>query len=199
MPANASRTAAVALSVFALCLSPFLVLTPIATPGAGAQSVKANKVADWFKRYDQIRHEAQMSDAERDRSRSLMMEGLMANFSGSTQSSAEKEAGSALLRKMVDRYRKASSQMAALPKVSETKKLSDGYAQYFRNAGGLFADYLKMQSDLFAKDSSGNTLLSGMAGRKAALESLDAANKELDGKLRAKYGIPPYAWAVPVS
>jgi hypothetical protein len=162
---------------------------------AGNQCALAqDKVADWFQKYDNIRHQAQMSPQEKERSQTLLTSGMAASLFKSEQGEKDKAAASALLRKMVDRYRKASSQIADLPEIAETRKLQRGYQQYFRNAGDLFSDYLKVQNNLFATDSNGNALAGQLQARKADLESLDVSNKDLDGKLRSKYKIAPYAW-----
>lgn len=161
---------------------------------AFAKGDKQTRISDWFQRYDQIRHEAQMSEAERERSRSLMTNSLAASFLQSPSGAQDKAAASALLRKMVDRYRRAVSQISDLPSIPETKKLQQGYTQYFKNAGELFGDYLKVQNSLLATDASGNPILGQLQQRKADLETLDVTNKELDAKLRQKFKIAPYAF-----
>jgi hypothetical protein len=135
-----------------------------------------------------------MSDAERERSRSLLTQGMAASILQSAGAAQDKAAAKALLNRMVGRYQKASSQIGELRAIPETKKLQEGYSRYFQTAEGLFSDYLKVQDNLFATDASGNGIVAGLAQRKADLESLDAANKELDAKLRAKYNVAPYAY-----
>jgi hypothetical protein len=157
-------------------------------------AVAQDKVAEWFQKYDNIRHQAQMSPQEKERSSALLTTGMAASLFKSEQGEKDKAAASALLRKMVDRYRKASTQLGEVPEIGETKKLQRGYLQYFRSAGDLFSDYLKIQNNLFATDSSGNSLVGQLQQRKADLEALDQTNKELDGKLRTKFKIAPYAW-----
>jgi exonuclease VII large subunit len=161
-----------------------------------AKAEKADKVADWFQKYDSIRHEAQMSAQEKERSQTLLTQGLTASIFKSAQADQDKAAASALLRRMVDRYRRASLQLAQVGEISETRKLQRGYAQYFRTAGDLFSDYLKVQNNLFATDGNGNSIVGQMQQRKADLEALDAANKDLDARVRAKYHIAPYAFDV---
>jgi hypothetical protein len=186
--------------VLALLLSLMQnVVVPIGVALVSFQSAQAKsgstaKVNTWFQRYDQIRREAQMSPSEKERSTSLMTAGIAASFMQSTDAAQDKAAANALLTKMVNRYVKASAQMAALPRLGETKKLYDGYSLYFHNAGALFADYLKLQNNLFARDANGNSLMGQLTRRKTDLEALDAVNKNLDARLRAKYGIAPYAY-----
>jgi hypothetical protein len=167
--------------------------TGLLTP-AFAKADKSSRVSDWFQRYDQIRHEAQMSEAERERSRALMTNSIAASFLQSPSGAQDKAAASALLRKMVDRYHRALAQITDLPAISETKKLQQGYTLYFRNAGDLFGDYLKVQNSLLATDASGNPILGQLQQRKADLENLDFANKDLDAKLRTKFKVAPYAF-----
>ena len=161
---------------------------------AFAKSDKQNRVGDWFQRYDQIRHEAQMSESERERSRVLMTNSIAASFMQSASGDQDKAAASSLLRKMVERYRRAISQISDLPSIPETKTLQQGYTQYFRNAGDLFGDYLKVQNSILATDANGNPILGQLQQRKSDLETLDGANKELDAKLRQKFKIGPYAF-----
>jgi hypothetical protein len=161
---------------------------------AGAASAANPKVADWFSKYSEIRHRAQMSPQEKEKSGQLMTQGLMSSVFQGPNAEADKEASQALLKKMVDRYTKAMTEMDALPAPAETKKLHLGYKQYFTDAKSIFSDYLKVQGNLFATDSNGNSILGQMTQRKAALETLDAANKDLDAKLRQKFSIPAYPW-----
>lgn len=190
-----ARRAAVVLTLTAV--SVFSVASVLQLPSANAASGKSEKqtrIDDWFSKYDQVRKEAQMSDAERDRSRQLMTQGLTANFIQTKDSAQDKAAANALLRRMIERYAKAAGQMAVLPQVVETKKLHQGYSQYFKNAGLLFSDYLKVQNNLFATDTGGAPLLGQMQQRKADLEALDLANKDLDSKMRGKFGIAAYPY-----
>ncbi len=163
-------------------------------PQAGTQTTKGSKVVEWFGNYDRVRRKAQMSPQEKERSGHLLSQGLAASVFKTADSQQEQLAAANLLRSMVDRYSKAQAEMGQLPQIGETKKLHQGYSQYFTDAAGLFGDYLKIQGNLFAQDSSGNSILGKLQERKAALESLDVANKELDSKLRTKFKISPYAY-----
>lgn len=145
------------------------------------------KVGEWFTKYSDIRHRAQMTPQEKEKSGQLMAMGVLG-------SDADKAASQALLKKMVERYTRALSEMDALTPLPETKKLHLGYKQYFGDARSIFSDYLKVQDNLFATDSNGNAIMGQMPQRKSALEALDVANKELDGQLRKKYGIPAYPY-----
>lgn len=155
------------------------------------------KVSDWFGKYNEIRHRAQMTPDEKERSGRLLTQGMMASVFHAPEDSGDKQASAALLKKMVDRYTKAASEMDQLAAPPETKKLHLGYRQYFQNARGVFSDYLKIQGNLFATDASGNSIIGKLQERKSALEALDASNKELDAQLRAKYHIAPYPYDPP--
>jgi hypothetical protein len=172
-------------------VSSLFLMVVAATPQS---AFSADKVCDWFAKYDTIRHQAQMSPQEKERSSTLLTQGMTANLFKSEQGERDKVAASALLRKMVDRYRLAATQMQQLPEIGETKKLQRGYLQYFKNAGDLFSDYLKIQGNLFATDGNGNSIVGQLQQRKGDLETLDVANKDLDGKLRTKFKVAPYAW-----
>ena len=175
------------------CLAAALLIGAIGT----AVLADNAKVTQWFAKYNEVRHRAQMTPEEKERSGRLLTQGMVASVFHAPEDSGDKEASAALLRKMVDRYSKAIHEMDQLPAPSETKKLHLGYRQYFTNARGMFSDYLKIQGNLFATDAGGNSILGQLQERKSALESLDASNKELDARLRAKYHIAPYPYESP--
>jgi hypothetical protein len=165
-----------------------------APPAAAAKGAKMSQVAEWFGKYNEIRHKAQMSPQEKEHSGRLMTAGIAASVFKGPDADADKAASQALLKKMVDRYTVAMAEMDALKPPAETKNLHLGYRQYFQNARALFSDYLKIQDNLFATDKDGNSILGQLQQRKSALETLDAGNKDLDAKLRAKYSIAAYPY-----
>jgi hypothetical protein len=156
----------------------FRAKQPVVSPGA--------RVIDWFRKYDSIRRNAQMTRAEKIQSQQLMGKMMNPNTSAS-----DKNAAKTLLNKQISRYAVALRGMRALPKVAETSALSSGYYNYFRDASLLFSSYKKVLDNPLAADG-GKPILLKLGSRKSALESLDRTNKELDGKLRRKYGIAPY-------
>jgi len=194
MASSLSRLALVVVFVGLMLNLPAIGAEKTARPQPSAQAQKGSKVAEWFVQYDRIRRKAQMSPQEKERSGKLLTQGLAASVFKSADSEQEQLAASTLLRSMVERYNKAQAEMGQLPQIGETKKLNQGYTQYFINAGSLFGDYLKIQGNLFVTDSSGNSILGQLQQRKAALESLDITNKELDAKLRTKFKISPYVY-----
>jgi hypothetical protein len=159
-----------------------------------AKADKGSKVAEWFQKYDQIRRQAQMSPQEKERSGKLLTQGMVGSIFKSAETEGDRQAADALLKKMVALYTKAEAEMDQLAQLPETKKLHQGYKQYFNDAGCLFSDYLKIQGNLFATDSNGNSIIGQLQQRKAALEALDVANKELDARTREKFNIAPYAY-----
>lgn len=189
------KMAAAIMLTLSLGLAGFAQAADQAAPrSAPAKGAKANKVAEWFQKYNEIRHRAQMSPQEKEHSGRLMTAGLAASVFRGPEADADKAASEALLKKMVARYTTAMAEMDALAAPAETKKLHLGYRQYFENARGLFSDYLKIQGNLFATDKDGNSIIGQLQQRKTALETLDAANKDLDAKLRTKYNIAPYPY-----
>jgi hypothetical protein len=158
--------------------------TPPAAPG------KAMTLAQWFHYYDQIRHQAQMSGSERLRADGLLSRGLSVLMPGE-----EKASTSALLNSMVQRYETACNQLRALPQLGQTANLHHAYYNYFATAGQLFADYVRVQNNLFITDAqTGQPLASSLLQRKQMLEGLEHQCKMLDTQTRQQYGIAPYPW-----
>ncbi len=148
-----------------------------------------NHVGQWFFKYDAIRRAAQMNPQERQRADNLMSKGLSIVVPG-----PEKAITGQLLVKLVNKNRLAADQMKQLPLYKETEQLHRGYYQYFATAQGLFADYLKVQNDILARDSNGAMIAGGLMNRKQQLAALDENNKELDAQLRQQYNIPQYRY-----
>lgn len=148
-----------------------------------------NYVAAWFSKYDAIRRAAQMNPQERQRADNLMSKGLSIIVPG-----PEKATTSQLLVKLVNKNKAAADQMKMLPLYKETEQLHRGYYQYFSTAQGLFADYLKVQNDIMARDMNGGMIAGGLMNRKQSLAALDENNKAIDAQLRQQFGIPPYRY-----
>lgn len=156
----------------------------------GGEAVAAPHIMQWFQRYDQIRRQAQMSPAERQKADNLLSKGLSIIVPGE-----EKTVTQNLLNKLVNRYQVASEQMKQLPVFPETEKLHRGYYQYFCDAGKLFGDYIKVQNSLFVVDeTTGKPLAGTLMVRKQNLEMLDQANKALDEQVRQQFGIAAYKY-----
>lgn len=189
-------------------LSAILTLAALSSLSAEAQRVAApdgnamasgnapigapmgdNHVGQWFYKYDAIRRAAQMNPQERQRADNLMSKGLSIVVPG-----PEKAITGQLLVKLVNKNRLAADQMKGLPLYKETEQLHRGYYQYFATAQGLFADYLKVQNDILARDNNGAMIAGGLMNRKQQLAALDENNKQLDAQLRQQFNIPAYRY-----
>lgn len=164
---------------------------PPANPaGTAGQILPSISIGEWFARYDQIRHQAQMSPAERQRADSLMSRGLSILIPGD-----EKQATRLLLGSLCQRYQRAGAELKNLPMTRQTQQLHRGYYQYFTVAGQLFADYVRVQDNLFLTDATtGQPLAAGLLQRKQMLEALEHSVKDLDLQVRQQYGIAPYPY-----
>jgi hypothetical protein len=150
----------------------------------------AVEVQQWFDQYDAVRRQAQMTPEERRKADAMMSQGMNFMLGG-----PEKAASQQLLSKLVNRYQLACQQLIRLPRIPATEELHRGYYQYFFDAGHLFADYIKVQENLFAvDDSTGKPVAGQLMSRKQMLEALDERNKSLDSQLRQQYGISPYRY-----
>jgi hypothetical protein len=162
------------------------------SPYPAGQSVPAAalSVPQWFARYDEIRHQAQMSPQERQRADALMSRGLSILLPGD-----EKAATKALLFQMVGRYERACQQLQVLPQLRQTTQLQHYYYRYFAVSRQLFADYLRVQDNLLLTDAvTGQPVATGLIQRKQMLEQFEHQCKTLDSQTRAACGIPPYRW-----
>jgi len=126
-------------------------------------------VAEWFRKYDQVRRDAEMTMG--DKFQSLLL----------AATKPEKK-NAALASRMIAKYSTALSKMKELQSIPETKELQDGYIKYFGTAHQLFADYLAEQKKVPFTNQS-------LVPTKKKLEELDKTNKRLDDELRKKYGI----------
>lgn len=154
------------------------------------QAVNPARVRQWFSQYDQIRRQAQMNPAERQRSDYLLSRGMAILMPG-----PEKAAAREILLKLVNKYQVAKGAMQGLQPIPETINLHRGYYQYFNNAHQLFSDYLRVQDNLFVTDAStGKPVAGQLLQRKANLEQLRQQIQALDEQTRNQFGIPPYAY-----
>jgi hypothetical protein len=159
-------------------------------PIRGAKATNPELLGKWFQAYDNIRRQAQMTPAEREKADTMMSQGLAVVIPGEQKVESQQ-----LLSKLVHNYQVACTQLKALPFYPETGDLHKGYYQYFSDAGRLFSDYLRVQDNLFAVDEqTGKPLASQLMERKEALEALDQKNKYLDSQLRNRLGIAPYQY-----
>lgn len=143
----------------------------------------------WFKKYDEIRRNAQLSPKDKEEANALLSKGLAIIIPGDDKTQTQK-----LLKDLVSRYGAAEEQLKLLPLYPETGKLHRGYYQYFNNARILFGDYMAVQNNVLAKDKFGNPLAQTLMFRKKNLETLEKNNKGFDSFLRKQFKIPSYSY-----
>jgi hypothetical protein len=144
---------------------------------------------EWFGKYDMVRRLAQMSPAEKAKADDLMSHGLQMFVPGEEKIVAQK-----LLTELVGKYQTACNQLKNMPVYPETSVLHHDYFNYFSAAHDLFADYLRVQSNLMAKDANGQSIMAGLMNRKANLEGIEQQAKNVDGDVRQRLGIAPYRY-----
>lgn len=158
------------------------------SPGMKKPSAQQSaQVFHWFIQYDEVRRRAQMNPIERQQADGLLARGFSLFMPGQ-----DKMAAKQLLTNLVNKYHGATQAMKALPVVPETKQLQIAYYQYFENAMNLFADYLRVQDNIFAVDSTGQAIAKQLLQRKVALEALEHNCKNLDLQMRQHYGVAAY-------
>jgi len=145
---------------------------------ASLEVQSSQSVKDWFKEYDQIRSAAEMSLTEKLQTRSFLERRLRP---GAQQPKKITD----LMAKMNSKYAAATSAMEHLACIPETKELQDGYTEYFKRMGKLFAT--GANHDLI---DIGTTI--SLAADKKSIEELDQQNKSLDASLRKRYKIPKH-------
>ena len=175
--------------------------TPGSMPAQGGMSQGAKKAAhavnpqhqaqvyQWFLHYDEIRRRAQMNPIEKQQADGLLARGFSLFMPGQDKAAARQ-----LLSNLVAKYHNATQAIKALPIVPQTKQLQMAYYQYFENAMNLFSDYLRVQDNIFAVDSSGQAIAKQLIQRKLALETLEQNCKQLDAQTRQSHGIAAYQY-----
>jgi hypothetical protein len=159
-------------------------MTPSILPSTQTQpSESAEKIADWFTKYDAIRRQAQMTPQEKMTSTKLMTQ----SFTG--VSTDEKAEGRILLSKMLTRYMIACDQLRGLSPPPQTAELQKGYQEYFTAGRAFFTKYLIAMDN----NQEGNAIDTLRADR-SRMATIDMSNKALDKRLRARYGISPYQY-----
>jgi hypothetical protein len=158
-------------------------------PAQGSAATPLKDIQSWFKSYDAVRRQAQMTPQERAKADKVMSQGLAMFMPGE-----EKTEMQTFLRTLVSKNSAAAEQLKQLKLYPETQALHRGYYQYFTTASALFNDYIKVQDHPLSKDQSGGSLAAGLVARKQNLEMLDQNNKALDAQLRQQFGIPPYKY-----
>ena len=129
-------------------------------------------VVDWFKKYDQIRRDAEMSLA--DKFQAMLL---------ATGSPGKRNV--TVASHMAVKYSVALAEVKRLEPLPETKDLQDGYTEYFHRAYKLLQEALNDQE---LKPLNSKSFID----MKHQLEELDHKNKKLDDSLRKEYGIPKH-------
>lgn len=150
---------------------------------------QAAKVYQWFLKYDEIRRRAQMNPIEKQQADGLLARGL-----GLFMPGQDKLAAKQLLSGLVGRYQTATQSLQSLTVIPETRQLQEAYYQYFDNAMRLFADYLKVQDNVFAVDNTGQSIAKQLIQRKLMLENLEHGCKDFDAQTRRVFGVPAYQY-----
>lgn len=126
-------------------------------------------VTEWFKKYDQIRRDAEETNKEKCQSL----------FLGENKPDKNNVI---LATEMTAKYTVAHAAMKRLPSTPETRELQTGYIEYFNSARQLFSEFLKAEKTTPFS-------IKHLAPAKNRLQALDKSNKKLDAELRKKYGI----------
>lgn len=169
-------TLALALTSFVVSSAIPALSAEVAEVGLLTQSRQPARknvaVTEWFKKYDQIRREAE--ETTKDKYQSLFL----------SEGKPDKK-NADLASRMIDKYTVALAAMRRLPSPPETRQLHNGYIEYFSSARQLFIDFLKAQKMVPYS-------VKRFAPAKNRLEALDKVNKRIDAGLRKKYGIPKH-------
>lgn len=128
------------------------------------------QIREWFRRYDGIRRDSEMTAVERVQSVFLLAK-------------TPEKRNAALAKRMFKKYTGSLSALKELEKLPETLELHEGYIEYFDKAVQLFSTYLDERKEEPFTDQSFNS-------EKKKLEELDRKNKKLDEQLRRMYNIP---------
>jgi len=142
-----------------------------------SENEQKDAVINWFKKYDQIRRDAELNFLEKIQTMFFLDKNL-------DHTAVLRKRDKELVERMSTKYARASEEMKNLPEVSATRELQDGYIDYFAQVHEIFTAYLK-------DPTVGETPCSpsSIQETRSALEELDFNNKKLDAELRQKYGI----------
>lgn len=134
--------------------------------------LQKRNVSEWFKKYDQIRRDAEMSMG--DRFQVMLMATGMPEKRSIT-----------IAARMIDKYKIALVAMKSLKYIEETKELQDGYIKYFDSALHVLRHYVEERKDPHFKAQPFFEV-------EKELQDLDKSNKTLDEHLRKEHSIPKH-------
>lgn len=157
------------------------IVPPAETTRQAASSDDNLSIRSWFRQYDRIRKEAQMTFPEKLQAAHLLNRGL-----SRLKSEYEVSYARTFISTMVDRYERAEKDLVGLAEVAQTHELQQGYERYFHDARAFFSDYISFQEQ---QAQEGNAAHQNLVDEKEKLASLDRDNKELDAILRHQYHI----------
>jgi len=150
-----------------------------AAPTAQEQSSNES-IAEWFKAYDQIRRNAELTLGEKLESINLDLKAKPSKSSAS------------LAKRMISKYSAALTTIKNLQPLPETAELQNGYVQYFSTALEFFDLYLGQPETVIGTDQCSLPSLNSLPELRENLERLDKINKGLDSVLRKKYALPKH-------
>ena len=145
------------------------------------------EIKNWFSMYDGIRRKAQMSPKEKSKADRYLHRGFAILIPGFGRIRAHK-----LLKTLINRYEKASSDLERLPEIPETKELKKAYVDFFKQSHSVFKDCNKLLVNPFAYNKKDGFLKKSIKERHKKLKSMESDAKTLDQKLRDKHNIEPY-------
>jgi len=147
---------------------------------AVSSTVSQAELVDWFRQYDSIRREAQMTMPEKMKATQLMSAAARGDVSDADEAAV-------LLGRLATKYGKASQSLKSLPAPAQTKELKDLYVRYFSTGHAFFSKY---RSTLAAKDQ--DAMLNQLRHGRSQMSLLDSSAKRVDRQLREKYKIEPF-------
>jgi hypothetical protein len=140
------------------------------------------RVAQWFARYDSIRHAAQMEKSEKRNAHKIVKAALSGNLK-------DKQESRSLVKSLSARYDRAIRDLSKLPYIPQTGELQHQYLNYFKTSRQFFTSYLKQIDKPFSPAA-----LAQMHEARRNIAAIDMSSKTLDRELRRKYKIAPYKW-----
>jgi hypothetical protein len=165
------------LSAITTAYAPPAEAEESAVASTTSDSEKKEAVVDWFKKYDQIRRDAELNLMEKFQTMSFLDKNV-------EHTAVLRRRDKDLVERMSSKYAKADEAMRNLPSMTATRELQDGYIDYFSQVHKIFTQYLKSPAAGEPPCSP-----STMRERRSALEELDFKNKKLDTELRQEFGI----------
>lgn len=154
-----------------------------AMPTVESAELKQMRVQQWFAKYDDIRHAAQMTPSEKSNAHRLGTAALTGNI-------ADRQASVKLLTELSGRYKSAQKALDALAMMPETAELQLKYSKYFQTGESFCDRYCKQLN----KSSDPKVTIALLEESQRDMAMADVSNKVLDRTLRKKFDIAAYKW-----